>query len=91
MATKDSPDAALWCDQDGAHYLCALCATTDVRKARGGTGGAYRAAIAHLWRTHSLRRVWIIEEVPHLETVTQLAFDAAVQHNTQFRRGGTEQ
>jgi hypothetical protein len=82
----DSPDALVWHAAGEGHYLCAHCIETDSRKGGDGLGAAYEAAIAHLWRSHSLKHVWLHHEQPHLENAKQLAFSLAIQHNTQFDR-----
>ena len=84
MPTKDTPDAMVWRDGTQWHYLCAKCAGTDVRANCTTEGGAYRAAFAHLWRIHTMRRCWVVAEQPDLEPMTQVAFDLAIQHNRSF-------
>lgn len=83
---KDRPDAVVWRDADGTHYLCAHCVETAVRNSAAGIGAAMRAATAHLWRVHGLRRVWLDESRPELSRSAQMAFDIAVPHQTQFDR-----
>lgn len=82
---KDSPDALIWREGGNGRYLCAKCGGTDTRDAGTTIGTAYRAAIAHLWMTHSMRRVWIIEQRPEMERAVQLGLGLAAQHHTSFR------
>ena len=82
----EGPDALVWRDGRDGHYLCARCVQSDSRGGKDGLGGAYRAAINHLWRTHGLRRVQIIEDRPEIANAAQLALPLVAQHNTQFDR-----
>lgn len=82
--TKDTPDAAVWTEGGRTFYLCARCLVTDEVKGRSARDGGYRAAIAHLWRAHSIRRVWINDQQPERSAAAQLAFDLAVTHNRHF-------
>lgn len=81
---KDTPDAAVWTDHGRTFFLCARCITTEEVTGRDARNGGYRAAIAHLWRSHSLRKVWIDEKQPNLDPASQLAFDLAIQHQRHF-------
>lgn len=82
---KDSPDALVWREGNAGRYLCRHCVETAVRTSSDSIGSAYRAATAHLWRIHSMRRVWIAEQRPDLERAEQLALGLAAQHHTSFR------
>ena len=76
----------VWREAGAGHWLCALCAETHVRNAADGLGAAYRYAIAHLWTTHCIKRVWVVEHRPELGTAAQLALPLVAAHNTQFDR-----
>lgn len=84
---KDQPDCMVWREHGAGRWLCTLCVTTDTRRAADGLGAAYRAATAHLWSTHCIKRVWIIEHRPELHAAAQLALPLVAAHNTQFDRG----
>lgn len=82
---KDTADALVWREGNAGRYLCTKCVESAVRTTSDSIGSAYRAAIAHLWRMHSMRRVWIVEQRPDLERVVQDALPLIVGHHTSFR------
>jgi len=82
---SDAPDALIWREGKAGHYLCRHCLDTVERSTSDSIGASYRAAMAHLWSAHSMRRVWIIEKQPERERAVQLALSLAAQHHTSFR------
>jgi hypothetical protein len=82
---KDSPDALIWREGHAAHYLCRHCVASEVRTTSDSIGSAYRHAMAHLWRSHAMRRAWIVEQRPEFEQHVQLSLGLAAQHHTSFR------
>ena len=74
----------VWTEGGRTFWLCARCMTTEEVTVRDRHNGGYRAAIAHLWRAHSIRRVWIIEQQPNFDRMVQLGFDLAITHNRSF-------
>lgn len=85
-AERKEPDALIWREDGHGRFLCAHCVTSEARKGGDTIGTAYRAAILHLWTSHSLKHVWLQEDRPDLAQASQLALPLVAAHNTQFDR-----